>query len=65
MVAEFGFMNINIGDVYLKCETIIHIPIVHVVILDKIWVHSVTKYYPCNFHVECNIKACPVKAVIV
>lgn len=43
MVAEFGFININIGGVYLKCETIIHTPIMHVIILDEISVHGVTK----------------------
>jgi len=48
MVTEFGFMNINIGDVYLKCETIIHTPILHVIVLDKIRVYRVTKYYQCN-----------------
>jgi len=41
MVAEFGLININIGSVYLKCETIIHTPIMHVIILDEI--HGVTK----------------------
>jgi len=44
MVAELGFININIGGVYLKYEAIIHTPIMHVIILDKIRVYSVTKY---------------------
>lgn len=49
MVVELGFINVNIGCVYLKCETIIHTPIMHVIILDKISVYSVTKYNKCHY----------------
>lgn len=41
------FININIGDFYSKCETIIHITITHVINFNKIRVHNVTKYNKC------------------